>query len=65
MHTIYRLPLLLVMIAISSCTPTPPTDSFCLAAYPVWLADDEHLDKTNADHVRDMDLFGEKYCGWN
>jgi hypothetical protein len=62
--------ILLPVLLITGCTntsrnPTSELDSFCANAFPIWLADDEHLDNVNADKVKAMDQYGQKHCKWH
>lgn len=54
----------LLPILTSGCTTTTPTDTFCAAAFPIYLDDDEYLNDQNSKKLKAQDLYGIKHCNW-
>jgi len=65
-----KLLVLLPVAVMTGCTnpikrcPALDIDTFCQNAFPIRLAEDEHLDDINADKLKAMDMYGMKHCGW-
>lgn len=53
-------------VSLNTAAPQPeaPGGSFCLAANPIYLDDNEYLNDANSKTLKAMDLYGIKHCGW-